>query len=64
MEEALRLFGEVYPDATATAEKIESGVYLITADFPDGRFYFIVDTKENLISSGKEDKENILGTYL
>ena len=64
MEEALKLFGRIYPEATATAEKIDPDAYLITADFSDGRFYFIVDLQENLVSSGKKDKESILGAYL
>lgn len=62
-KDALSLFKMVYPDIEAESEPVDGGAeseYLVTAELPDGRFFFIVDMSDHTISRGFENKERAL----
>lgn len=55
--EAYKMFKSVYPerDIYAYAKEIDGENCLVTADFPDGRFYFVVS--QNCVSASYNSEE-------
>ena len=61
MDEIIKSFRKVYPEENIEIVKTEGlwpNRYLITADFPDGRFYFLVTP--NSVSSAFDSREKAM----